>query len=153
MKSESGWNGKKKWVKTKSTSRWNLQVGEEEKISGWKRNLQVGEICKWVKSASGWKKKWVKTTHLKKEVGENVKFHQLSTKMKQIHPHFRNVNKFTHYSSRHTHLRGCFGWWCGGGHQWFFSRIHFEWEMKKHQTSQSFAICTCMWKYIEKANV
>jgi len=40
----------------------------------------------------------MKTTW-KKEVVENVKFHLLSTKLKQIHPHFRNVNKFTHYSS------------------------------------------------------
>jgi len=46
------------------------------------------------------KKKWLKTTHSEKELGENVKFHPLSAKMEQIHPHFRNINKFTHYSSR-----------------------------------------------------
>jgi len=32
-------------------------VGKEGQISGWKRNLQVDEICKWVQ--------------LDKEVGEN----------------------------------------------------------------------------------
>jgi len=39
----------------------------------------------------------MKTTTRKKEVIENDKFHPPSTKMEQIHPHFRNVNNFTHY--------------------------------------------------------
>ena len=43
-------------------------------------------------------------------MGENDKFHPLRNKMEQTHPHFYNVNKFTHYSSVFTHLRGCF-WW------------------------------------------
>jgi len=80
------------WNLVKSTSRWNLQVDEMGKRSWWKRNLLVGSICNWVKqqkengeneiyasgwkSASGWKKTWAKTTHLKKEVGENVKYRE-----------------------------------------------------------------------------
>ena len=96
MKSASGWNGKNKWMKTK------LQVGE---ICKWvKQEKQVGEneSYKLVKSASGWngKNKWVETTTWKKEMGGKGKFHPLSTKMEQIYPHFRNVNKFTHCSSR-----------------------------------------------------
>ena len=52
--------------------------------------------------------KRVKTTNLKKKVGENVKFHPPSTEMEHIHLHFRNVNKFTHYSSRfHPPQRMC----------------------------------------------
>ena len=50
------------------------------KRSGWKRNLQVGEICKWVKRGKEVgeneiyklvKSKWVKQ---EKEVGENEIF-------------------------------------------------------------------------------
>jgi len=51
----------------------------------------------------------VETTHLKKEVGENAKFYPPSTKMEQIYTDFRNVNKFTHYSSRFHPPVGVFG--------------------------------------------
>ena len=48
----------------------NLPYYRPETLTSFiKRNLQAGGFCKWVKSASGCKKKWVKTTHLKKEVG------------------------------------------------------------------------------------
>jgi len=82
-------------------------VGQVENIIGLKRNLQVGENCKWVKRLkkvgekdNSGKGRWVKTTTWKKEMGGKGKFHPLSTKMEQIYPHFRNVNKFTHCSSR-----------------------------------------------------
>jgi len=39
VQSASGWSRENSWVKTKSTSWWNLQVGETIKKGKWKRQL------------------------------------------------------------------------------------------------------------------
>ena len=126
----------------KSASMWNLQVGEickwvkrdwlmlllllpnkwsssfagssmcskliqqPKKISGWKRNLQVGEICKWVKREI--------------EVGEHDRFEKGSGWKWQIYSPSKKWNKFTRILTKSTnsptthpvftHLRGCFCW-------------------------------------------
>jgi len=63
----------------KSTSRWNLQVGELL------LNLQVVETEK----GSG----WLKMTNLKKEVGQNDRFTHLQHIFTHLH---QKWNKFTH---------------------------------------------------------
>jgi len=95
------------WKLMKSTSWWNLQAGETGNRGGWKRNLQIGEICKWVKqeksvgeneiykqvdSASGWNLQvGVKKSGWKRHIWKR-KWVKLSNCT-----HFQqNLHKFTH---------------------------------------------------------